>query len=197
MPRMAAGQGPEWHGTWTLDLAKSTYDPGPPPYKRARFTIEPGEDGAVRVVYDMVRVRGGVTHLEWTGKFDGNDYPVQGVEELVTYSYRRVDDRTYDVVTRLDGSITAVSRVTLSADANTITTVTEGRNAQGRPVTTTTVYERTSPAKRVGRADPAEGAVQQPERIEADQLQLHADAVAVHLAVEDQPIIGRPLVREP
>ena len=35
-------------------------------------------------------------HLEWTGKFDGNDYPVQGVEVVLTNAYRRVDDRTYD-----------------------------------------------------------------------------------------------------
>src|SRR5688572_19838966 len=34
-----------WLGTWKLNAAKSTYDPGPAPYKRATYTIEPREDG--------------------------------------------------------------------------------------------------------------------------------------------------------
>jgi hypothetical protein len=140
-PRTAAAQDAEWHGTWRLNLERSTYDPGPPPYTRASFTIAPHQDG-VRVTYDMVRPRGGITHLEWDGRFDGRDYPVQGVEEYVTYAYHRIDNRTYDVVTKLDGRPVAASRTTLSADGRTITTVTEGTNAQGLKVTTITVYER-------------------------------------------------------
>ena len=66
----------------------------------------------------MVRPRGGVTHLEWTGQFDGRDYPVQGVEEFVTYAYQRIDDRTYDVITKLDGRPAATSRAVLSADGS-------------------------------------------------------------------------------
>ena len=130
-----------WYGTWRLNLEKSTYNPGPPPYKRASFAIAPHGDG-VRVTYDMVRRRGGTTHLEWDGRFDGRDYLVQGVEEFVTYAYVRVDDRTYDVITKLDGRVAATSRTTLSSDGKTITTVTVGTNAQGAKVTTTTVYER-------------------------------------------------------
>jgi hypothetical protein len=32
---------PGWFGTWRLNIEKSTYEPGPPPYKRATFTIAP------------------------------------------------------------------------------------------------------------------------------------------------------------
>ena len=124
-----------WFGRWTLNVEKSTYD-GPPPYRRASCTIEPWNDG-LKTVCDMVRIRGGVTHLEWAGRFDGKDYPVQGVEEYVTYAYTRVDQRSYDVVVRLDGTVAARSRVTISADGRTMTTVT----TQGKSVTTS-VYER-------------------------------------------------------
>jgi hypothetical protein len=137
----AAQPAAAWFGTWVLNLDKSSYHPGPPPYKRSSFTIAPHGNG-VRVTYDMVRPRGGTTHLEWDGKFDGQDYPVQGVEEFVTYAYARVDDRTYDVITKLDGRVAATSRTTLSSDGKTITTVTVGTNAQGAKVTTTTVYEK-------------------------------------------------------
>ena len=135
---------PGWFGSWRLNLEKSTYRPGPPPYKRATYRIEPFANG-VRVVYDMVRPRGGVTHLEWTGQFDGRDYPVQGVEEFVTYAYQRIDDRTYDVITKLDGRPAATSRAELSADGQSITTTTAGRDSRGVDVTTITVYERQDP----------------------------------------------------
>lgn len=141
VPSIAGQIQPAWFGTWTLNLAKSTYDPGPPPYTRATYTIELWEDG-LKVTYDMVRPRGGITHLEWTGKVDGTDYSVQGVEEFVTYAYRRVDDRTYDIVTKVDGNVAATSRAVLSPDGKTITTVTTGTGAQGNTVTATTVYEK-------------------------------------------------------
>ena len=130
-----------WFGTWTLNLAKSIYMPGPPPYARAQYVIEPWKDG-VKVTYDMVYPRGGTTHWEWTGKFDGQPYLLQGIDEYVTYAYQRVDDRTYDVVVRIDDRSAGVSRVTLSMDGTTITTTSKGKDATGRIVTTTTVYEK-------------------------------------------------------
>ena len=142
LPRGGRAQVPSaWFGTWTLNLDKSVYDPGPPPYKRATYRIEPSGDG-VKVVYDMVHRRGGVTHLEWTGNLDGHDYTVQGVEEFVTNAYRALGDREWEVMLKIDGRVAARSKVTLSPDGKTITTVTDGRNAQGAEVTTTTVYER-------------------------------------------------------
>ena len=130
-----------WFGTWTLNLSKSTYTPGPPPYARAQYVIEPWKDG-VKVTYDMVYPRGGTTHWEWSGRFDGQPYPLQGIDEYVTYAYQRVDDRNYDVVVRIDDRRVGVSRVALAADGKTITTRTSGRDASGRVVTTTTVYEK-------------------------------------------------------
>jgi hypothetical protein len=130
-----------WFGFWRLNLAQSTYQPGPPPYRRATYRIARHGDG-IRVVYDMVRPRGGTIHLEWTGQFDGRDYPVQGVDEVVTYAYKLLDDHTYDVVTKVDGRATATSRVVLAADGSRITTTTAGRDSRGAEVTTITVYER-------------------------------------------------------
>jgi hypothetical protein len=61
---------PGWFGTWTLNLARSTYSPGPPPFKRATRRIETSGDD-IKITDEMVRTRGGITHLEWTGRFDG------------------------------------------------------------------------------------------------------------------------------
>jgi hypothetical protein len=137
-PRSAAGQtATSWFGTWTYNAAKSTSDAGPVPFKRATCRIEPWEDG-VRVTYDLVRVRGGITHLEWTGKFDGSDYPVEGVEVVVTNAYRRIDDRTYEVVQKVDGQVSVTARMSVSPDGRTLTTATTASNGR----VTTTVFDR-------------------------------------------------------
>src|SRR5437763_11461616 len=85
-----------WIGTWTLNVAQST-SVGSFPYRRGTRKISAARDGTVTIVDDLVRVRGGILHLEWTGKFDGLDYPVQGVEVVLTSAYRRVDDRTWEL----------------------------------------------------------------------------------------------------
>src|SRR5438105_4352197 len=73
-----------WFGTWKLNLAKSVT--GSNRFKRVTSRIEPTEDGLI-VIYDMVGLRGGITHMEWTGKFDGKDYPVEGVDYVLTNAY--------------------------------------------------------------------------------------------------------------
>ncbi|HEX4997411.1 MAG TPA: hypothetical protein VFY29_04260 [Terriglobia bacterium] len=134
-----------WLGEWRLNMEKSDFRSGPPTFKRVTCVIEPWEDG-VRVIYDIVGTRGGVTHTEWSGRFDGRDYPVQGVDTALTNAYTRIDDRTYDIVTRVEGIVEATARVTVSPDGQTITTLTTIRNRQAGNIVTTTVYERRSPA---------------------------------------------------
>ena len=130
-----------WIGTWKLNAAKSSYDPGPPPYRRATYTIEPWQDG-LKVTYDLVHPRGGWTHLEWSGRLDGRDYRVQGLDEVVTYAYRPAGNGSYEVTVKFDGRVTAISTITLSADGRTMTTTTRGKGDGGREVATTTVYEK-------------------------------------------------------
>ena len=136
------GQTSDWFGTWRLDLQKSVYIPGPAPYARATMKVEPLDAGRVRFSYDFVYPRGGVQHLEWDGRFDG-DYMVQGADEYVTYAYRKTGDRTYDIVAKLDTRETAVAKVTLAADGRTLTTITRSRNARGEEIANTTVYDKT------------------------------------------------------
>jgi hypothetical protein len=127
-------------GTWELNVAKSDYG-GPPPYKRVTCRIAPLDD-RVRVTYDMVGLRGGVIHIEWTGRFDGNDYAVEGVDYVMTNAYVRIDDRTYDVRLKVDGRLVSIARLTVSPDGRTITTKMSQSDADGQEITTTTIYDR-------------------------------------------------------
>jgi hypothetical protein len=128
-------------GEWRLSVEKSVYVPGPAPYRRGTMVVEMLGD-QVRFSYDLVRPRGGTQHMEWTGRFDGSDYMVQGVDDYVTYAYTMVDANTYEVVTKLEGETAAVSRVTISPDGRTVTTTTGGKNPRGEEITNTTVYEK-------------------------------------------------------
>ena len=82
--------------------------------------IESSNDG-LKVIYDMVGERGGVTHWEWMGRLDGKDYPLEGIEEAVTNAYNRIADRTYDLVFKVDGRVTTTTRISISPDGKTMT----------------------------------------------------------------------------
>ena len=130
-----------WYGTWRLDPALGTKRPTTSPYKRVTLTIGPWQDG-LQVVYDMVGTRGGVTHVEWRGRFDGRDYPVQGVDTAMTNAYRRIDDRTYEIVVKVDGALAATATATVSPDGMRLTVNTGERGSGGALVNTTAVYLR-------------------------------------------------------
>ncbi len=140
---LPSAQSSEWFGTWRLNLEKSVYSSGPPPYRRATMKVASLEGGRVRFSYDFVYPRGGLQHVEWDGRFDGNDYIVQGADEYVTYAYRQTGGRTYQITAKVDSRVTAVATVTISADGRTITTSTRSGNARDREVTNITVYDKT------------------------------------------------------
>jgi hypothetical protein len=96
----------------------------------------------MKVIYDMVHPRGGVTHLEWQGRIDGADYQLQGIDAFVTYAYKQVSPGVYETIVKMGGRAAARSTIELSADGKTMTTTTKGMDSAGRAVTTITVYEK-------------------------------------------------------
>jgi hypothetical protein len=139
-PRSGRGQEDQpWLGTWSLQINQSGDQPNR--YKRVTSKIEGWGDG-LKVTYDMVGRRGGLTHWEWTGKFDGQDYPVQGTDTALTNAYRKIDNHSYEIVLKLDGSVVATSHVTVSPDGKTLTVATLEQVGGGKTVTTNAVYEK-------------------------------------------------------
>jgi hypothetical protein len=128
-------------GEWELRRERGTTD-----YARMTCTIGPatdvGEPGRFRVTYDLVGTRGGVTHLEWTGRLDGSDYRVQGLDYVMTNAYTPVDPRTFEIVAKVEGRVVTTARTTVSPGGQTMTTVTRGRSASGEEIETTVEYTR-------------------------------------------------------
>src|SRR5579862_2160925 len=78
-------------GTWKLNEAKSKITAGTP--KNTTVVYEASGD-SIKVTIDGVGADGKATHNEWTGKFDGKDYPVTGDDSTETRSYKRVNSHS-------------------------------------------------------------------------------------------------------
>ena len=126
-------------GTWKLNEAKSKFDPGAP--KNTTVVYEAvGDD--VKVTVEGTDTDGKPTHNEWTGKFDGKDYPVTGDSSSDARSYKKVDDHTLEFAGKKGGKITISGRIVLSADGKTRTVTTSGTDAKGNKVSSTSVYDK-------------------------------------------------------
>jgi len=128
---------PAWVGAWTLSaVLASNNSIAPRLYARGTRHIT-SSGSVVTIVDDLVRIRGGVVHLEWTGTLDGRDYPVEGVEVYLTSAYRKVDDHTLELTQRVDGRVVVKARLVLSSDGKSITTTTTDG-----VTTATTIYSK-------------------------------------------------------
>jgi hypothetical protein len=128
-------------GTWTMAVAQSTFDPGPGP-KSQIMKIELSGSDAVTVTFDVVNADGQAQHRARTTRFDGTDVAVQGGVPGGTQAFSWIDDRTYQIVGKMNGRPRITTRATISADGKTITMVATGTNAQGRPVRNSVVFEK-------------------------------------------------------
>jgi len=126
-------------GTWKLNEAKSKFAPGAT--KNHTVVYEAAGDN-VKITVDGTDKEGKSTHNEWTGKFDGKDYPVTGDPTSDMRSYGKVDDRTLKMTVKKDGKVTAAGRIVVSADSKSRTVTTSGTDAEGKKVKNTVVYDK-------------------------------------------------------
>jgi hypothetical protein len=126
-------------GTWKLNEAKSKFAPGVT--KNNRVVVEATGDN-VTVTVDGTDKDGKATHNEWTGKFDGKDYPVTGDPNSDARSLTKIDDHTLGLNVKKGGKTTTTGRIVVSADDKSRTVTTSGTDAKGKKVSSTAVYDR-------------------------------------------------------
>ena len=126
-------------GTWKLNEAKSKIGAGSP--KNNTVVIEAAGE-KVKVTMDGVDPTGKPTHSEWTGKFDGKQYPVTGDANSDTRSYETIDDRTFEVSAKTKGKVSVSGRVVVSADGKARTAHVKGTSPSGEKYETTAVYDK-------------------------------------------------------
>jgi hypothetical protein len=126
-------------GTWKLNEAKSKFPAGAS--KNNTVVCEAAEDN-LKVTVDGVDGMGKPTHNEWTGKFDGKDYPLTGDPTGDMRSYKKVDERTLELAAKKDGKVTLTGKVVVSADGKTRTVHVNGTDAVGKKIKYTAVYDK-------------------------------------------------------
>ena len=99
-----------------------------------------GDD--IKVTVDGVDGSGNPTHNEWTGKFDSKFYAVTGDPATDMRSYRKINNRTLALTGKKGSKVTLTGRIVVSPNGKTRTVIASGKNAKGKWVTNTAVYDK-------------------------------------------------------
>jgi hypothetical protein len=135
---MSSAQNPQM-GTWKLNEGKSKIPAG----MTKNTTVTYAEEGdSVKVTTDGTGPDGSAVHTEWTGKFDGKDYPLTGDPTADSRSYTKVNDRTLTLDNKKDGKVTTSGRIVVSADGKSRKLTTSSKDSAGKKITGTSVYDK-------------------------------------------------------
>jgi hypothetical protein len=142
VPQFAVAQNQLFVGTWKVNVAKSTYHPGPAP-KSEILRFEPVGEG-FKVSLDGVNQQGPF-HSEGTGKFDGVDVPVVATparNARFTYAFSRIDDHTWEIVIKVNGERRILVHNVVSDDGKTMRGVSTAVTNQGQTTSEVVIYEK-------------------------------------------------------
>jgi len=126
-------------GTWKLNEAKSKFTAGTT--KNTMVVYEAAGD-QVKVTVNGVNAKGKSTHNQWTGRFDGKNYPVTCDPNSDARSYKKINDRTLELTIWNHGRVTGSGRIVVSADGKSRTATASGTDAKGKDFKSTGVYDK-------------------------------------------------------
>jgi hypothetical protein len=137
-----AAQAPDpFVGTWTLNVAKSKYDPGPAP-KEQTATYEAAGNG-YKVSVKATPATGTMQEWSYTTNLDGADATITGSNPNAdVIAVKRIDERTLESVNKKGGKETTRQRNVVSPDGRTRTVTTTGVDGMGQRVNNTAVFEK-------------------------------------------------------
>jgi len=127
-------------GTWKMDPAKSTYSPGPAA-KSITLKIESDGDN-ITYSSDGIDASGNPTHVEYTAKYDGKDYPITGVPNVDTVALERPDANTIRSTMKKGDLVVMTVTSVISKDGKTRTSTFKGKNAEGQDINNVVVYDK-------------------------------------------------------
>jgi hypothetical protein len=139
-PALAAQDPEPIVGTWALNVAKSTFTPGPAPKSETRTYVMEGQSS--KVSSTGVDGDGKPIAREWTVVFDGRDRPMTGDPDADLISSKRVDALTSEFVQKNAGRVVITGTHTILKDGSTLTITTKGINAQGQAISNVLVFEK-------------------------------------------------------
>lgn len=126
-------------GTWKLNEAKSKIAPGSPKFNTVVY--EAAGDNT-KVTVDGTDGDGKPLHNEWSGKFDGKDYPVTGDPNSDIRSYKKVNDNTLEFTNKKGDKVVTSGRAVVSLDGKSRTVTLNGTDSKGKTFTSSAVYDK-------------------------------------------------------
>ena len=127
-------------GTWKMNPAKSKYSPGPAP-KSNIVTINADAD-KIKLSSDGIDATGNPTHVEYTAKYDGKDYPITGMPNVDTVALERPDANTIRSTMKKGDQVVMTVTSVISKDGTTRTSTFKGKNAEGQDVNNVVVFDK-------------------------------------------------------
>jgi hypothetical protein len=126
-------------GTWKLNETKSKITPGT--LKNTQVVCS-SMFGQVNIKADGIAANGKPSHTEWSGKFDGKDYPVTGDPNSDARSYTKVNERTLTTTNKKNGKVTVTGQIVVSEDGKSRTVTLNGTTPKGKKFKNVVVYDK-------------------------------------------------------
>ena len=127
-------------GTWTLNLARSHYYPGPAPKSQVR--VYATSDEGTQETVTTVDSKGQTVKIIFPGIYDGRDYPVTGSSQYDTIALHRIDDYTAEATLKHAGRDIAIARRVVASDAKTMTITVKSSDPHDTSLDITAVYDK-------------------------------------------------------
>jgi hypothetical protein len=127
-------------GTWKLNLAKSTFKPGPAPKSQLRSYVETPQGLLLTVT--TVAANGAETTATTTFKDDGKDYPITGNPAFDSISVKRVDENTVNSTQKKAGKVVGHGVRSVAKDGKSLTFKQMAMTPDGKMTDDVMVYDR-------------------------------------------------------
>jgi len=126
-------------GTWKLDEVQSKVPAG---FAKNSTVIYAPDGDNIKVTTDGTGSDGKPMHTEWTGKFDGKEYPLTGDTSADSRSYKMIDDRTLELTNKKGRKTTTSGKVIVSKNGKTRTLYVTGTDSSDKRVTSISIYDK-------------------------------------------------------
>jgi hypothetical protein len=127
-------------GTWTLNLDKSKFVPGPAPKSQTRTYADTPDGTALTVT--GVAADGSAVSQQSTFKYDGKDYPITGSANYDTLSLKRIKHGAVRSLQKKDGKVVGHTTRTISDHGKVLTLSSRGKTANGTSFHDIAVYDK-------------------------------------------------------
>jgi hypothetical protein len=140
VPSLGSAQTSPLVGAWKLNVAKSTFSPGPA-WRSMTLNFEATAQG-LRNSVEGVDGNGNPIRSTFIVIEDGKAHPVTGVPDFDSSTYKRLDAYTVDNTRMKAGRVVQTGTRFLSREGRTLTFIQKGVNASGQQINDVIVFDK-------------------------------------------------------